>query len=1561
MADQRLMWTALPDGRDENGALRVSVVVSPRLTPQAPDEQVLEAFPEFLDWPATLQGACFALATGVQDFEMTLTSKPDSTLWSKLFSGETPVAGFVYPDFSKANWRSFPVRNVLGTVRRHYAQIAATGGGDHPTLLPWKEADPALRDMLEDLGTRTHVINLGDRQIELPLPGFDRFYGEENPVDPVLNRIVFGRKSVYTTDEPGPVTGKTPGGLPERISVETRAMPPDWYNPRPGGPGTPLVNRPDAVLMDQFASAEEYSLYQADRFYRRTRATEDEKKMRVPSYQNIPEGPKAPDFDFHRIIASYGDYGHLLRALGLVLDFTVNTRGAPAGLFSNAPGGSTGIMSLVVKWSNGHDDSNDSAPRTAWTHDKQRFAARPLGNTMERGMLRLRHADDSWGVANKENESPFDVYQVDADGAALKTAGFTLSAQRLVAKHLNPARIDGAVTYTTGDAQPVAALRARGLGISHHGRAGALAGATHAADFKNAELTSGNGSAITYFAGDVTKGHRIDVWPEPPAHFQDPTPGPWRSLHAREGDYRLIKQAEKLDFPPDEGHVSGASTSSDDARPDDHYVHESLFRWAGWSLAAPRPGRSIRSREIEGSQLQAEEPTDTLPEAEDGNNIAVDWRAQKGTLPRLRFGWTYRFRARLVDIAGNSLRFDDPSLDKDTQVTDPVGYWRFEPVDPPAMVGRMRLSEGESLERIVIRSNFDVGADTYLSTPDISVAIGLPASADFDYAPINERHLVPPKSSQQQCETHGAFDPYFGDWQKIKKGYEIAAREDGTLYDNTPGAQVKLVTPAVLNGVAKTTDLPPDLPTPENPVGERIAGGQYVIHGEPQVQTPYLPDVAAAGIALRAAPGHKLPGVSGDRVLGDHCAITTLLDGGQSEQVLLVFFSKPWPDKDGFRIILAERRADITDLPCKEVFADDGAPEWDEAARTLTFFVPKGRIARMRYSSFVDPDHLGSFGILRWAGEAPQNQGRVWSRAALGAHWMITPWRDLTMVHATQAPVCQPELIKMSAQREAGGHSARILCRAVRLHGPSTGKFEIEADWHEWIDDLNADGPERVHRKGQLGEVLLSENHANEFVLQSAVNAQMHDPNRPRARGDVHEIGDARFRLIRYRLRAATRFREYLPQAIYDQPDLVTRLGPVAIGPAVVTGAADDPGAPVLRDPAGETANTIVPASAPPDDPRILYVVPTFRWQSNDIPYGADSTRHGNGLRVWLDRPWFSSGDGELLGVVIQGDATPFTQIPEDRQALVTQWGADPLWVSGAPRDRTRISDFPAAVADESVRLQEQPNAPSVTVIGHRVHWDDTRRLWYCDIALNPGAAYMPFVRLALVRYQPNALPGARISKVALAEFCQILPRRRARLTAQDGTVKLTLRGPAPQLGPVAFDADVPWLSTSPVTGVPFYPPEDRDTGRNRFELVVQTRPQDMDSDLAWSDFSVLQSAIVGGGTGSLTITPGGASGIFSEAAIAAETERVVSTRAGADVRLSATAARTLTAANVATSLIDPALWSVTADLPDTGGVPTRLMVREFERYYADRFVRDGALLRRVIEERLVYASTVDL
>ncbi|MDL2339548.1 MAG: hypothetical protein QFE16_17075, partial [Pseudomonadota bacterium] len=332
--------------------------------------------------------------------------------------------------------------------------------------------------------------------------------------------------------------------------------------------------------------------------------------------------------------------------------------------------------------------------------------------------------------------------------------------------------------------------------------------------------------------------------------------------------------------------------------------------------------------------------------------------------------------------------------------------------------------------------------------------------------------------------------------------------------------------------------------------------------------------------------------------------------------------------------------------------------------------------------------------------------------------------------------------------------------------------------------------------------------------------------------------------------RATTRFREYLPPKLYATAALITRDGPpvdrdrVEIRALEALGAEGDAGAPVIQVASNSTSGLpglIVPSSAAPEVPELIYTVPTFRWDrpaSDGVT--VQSTRHGNGLRVYLDRPWFSSGDGELLGVVIRGDNQFFAGMDAELLPYVTQWGRDPIWDSGAPSAKSQVSDFPAAVANESVTLLEKPGT-TVHVVGHRVHFDGSRKLWYCDIELNPGATYMPFVRLALVRYQPNALAEAKVSKVVLAEFAQVLPRRRAVLQRQAAALTLKLHGPVPDRGPMRqFNSN--GTPESPYADISFQPGlgQNFETGRNRIELVLQTRDPAIDSDLAWSDHAVV-------------------------------------------------------------------------------------------------------------------------
>ena len=164
----------------------------------------------------------------------------------------------------------------------------------------------------------------------------------------------------------------------------------------------------------------------------------------------------------------------------------------------------------------------------------------------------------------------------------------------------------------------------------------------------------------------------------------------------------------------------------------------------------------------------------------------------------------------------------------------------------------------------------------------------------------------------------------------------ITEREPLSLFD-VPG--VTLVTPPSTTQ-ATSTSLPLALPGPGNPTGDRLAGGQYIIYPDAApsavLPTPYLPDDAACGIALR-----RVPGVTQPMSLGPGAAI---LRAPNEELVLLVVFSGRWPERTGLRIVVQERKAALDASVCGETFADDGTPRWDPDARTLTVFVAKGLI-----------------------------------------------------------------------------------------------------------------------------------------------------------------------------------------------------------------------------------------------------------------------------------------------------------------------------------------------------------------------------------------------------------------------------------------------------------------------------------------------------------------------------------------------------------------------------------------------------------------------------------------
>ena len=102
-------------------------------------------------------------------------------------------------------------------------------------------------------------------------------------------------------------------------------------------------------------------------------------------------------------------------------------------------------------------------------------------------------------------------------------------------------------------------------------------------------------------------------------------------------------------------------------------------------------------------------------------------------------------------------------------VTTPRPFLRWEPVLEPTVVPRHPYTEAESLLTLVIRSGVTGpdpadGVTMTVVPPSVYVPATLAANPglDLQWHVDSQRHLVPPKASQFECELHGLFDEAFG-------------------------------------------------------------------------------------------------------------------------------------------------------------------------------------------------------------------------------------------------------------------------------------------------------------------------------------------------------------------------------------------------------------------------------------------------------------------------------------------------------------------------------------------------------------------------------------------------------------------------------------------------------------------------------------------------------------------------------------------------------------------------------------------------------------------------------
>lgn len=711
-----------------------------------------------------------------------------------------------------------------------------------------------------------------------------------------------------------------------------------------------------------------------------------------------------------------------------------------------------------------------------------------------------------------------------------------------------------------------------------------------------------------------------------------------------------------------------------------------------------------------------------------GSNLGltVSFEPHPGSLPLLRLGSTYNSRLRAVDLAGNSLPLSAP-VDP-ASVTSLGAFLRFDPVKAPVLVARDPMGPGESSAIIALRSDVNAPATTNA-----------------------ERLLAPPATSLQMAEWHGALD---------------------------------IATPA---GTTPNPNLFAD-PTFIQRLGATFSTTPY---GTTPPAVPYLPDPAATSILLDFTPDPT----------------------DTTSPVTQAPLNGTWPAINPYRLLLQEGVFNVA---------------VDPVAFTITVSLPKAAVYTINLVSGVSaPPTDGSQGGITlfdyWNaavnGSVSSNDLATLQTSLLnGRIAQVTPPQSVQLIHAVQRPLIVSVFADgASVSREANATWAVVVAN-VSIDGPSTAKADLMANWTEWFDDgINAPY-QNTYQAHVASQTFLTTDTAWDSLWE--IDAPQNWMQ--------HEFHDTRARAVTYTVTSTTRFQEFFPTTLTADPANITQTS-----------------APITLN---------VPCSSYPPAPRVLYVIPTFGWTATTNDDGSLTRQRTCGLRVYLDRPWYASGDGEQLGVVIPvgipptppdpGNGGPKHPIPvppvgpgprpvlqavrlhplDDTtpplipsplapgpistavEPFVTQWGLDGATVADGtlPQQYAPMpQNFPngtLAYVNPWSFSDTSGFSEQFAVVGFPVQFDPpdstnpaapadpdatiNNGRWYTDIELDTGGAYLPFIRLALVRYQSlnTTQPAYSCSPIVLADFTQIPAGRSASISFDPNSpqqVTVAVTGPA--------------------------------------------------------------------------------------------------------------------------------------------------------------------------------------
>lgn len=1413
MAGVALMTTVLPHSVDPAAEFHVSLFFTHRAEPD-PANPSLAAVPALANWPAALRSASIELTVNGQSVACRpLTAPLNDAAWTAALPGDTQVGKFAArTGLTAADWRTYPASAMPEhAVQAHYASVFSSPVTP-PTVRESRLATAVL-DYLRDSRNETVVKVLGDLDTcRTERDAHRDRVREQRRRDAIDARYACDCDNHYDRDEqvgtdgfcpdhdssddsdqdgtpprPEPVPhvnapdssvrlllDRPPSGGPSRIAefdkAVTKLLDDLVHPPAPPAPTGPIVRSgsPAHPAEPMLRDAHATQLY-----YNRPEEHTEPKPDPEPDL----ERPRPKDItpDFHGLAAAAGNVPALARQLGFVLDLKIaDPERLPAQGTISCRVTVPGVETLP-------------SPVTHYVVRGTHFLADTAGSS--------QWSDGYLTVGTPE----YRVLDLDPDASGLKLEQHLRGTVRALAAEING---------DPGNFAP-GALRTSGFAIAHLGRSDSVRERVSKAERHNDAVEGGSAPTVDLRYGDVVRGLRVEAW--------DDVTGRWHSLHERLVDVE-INGATLLRAVPDTGLLQNASLTrvpETPGQPDRKYnLHEVVAGWDGWSLSAPRPGETVTHDSGQGDGRRSDPGAEMIGAGRESRpgSFAVRSTAAAGSLPALRYGRRYAFRVLGVDLAGNSVVRDmdtgrpdgldaaalatatehleglraqaaerdeqgllasqrvtapapsdlpglvgrvrnamaavervadnliiRPQLDTtatefgtlyarsgaaDT-VTAPRPFLRWDPVPEPTVVARGRYTTGESSHRVVIR--------TTSTGPDRS-----------------ERHLLPPKTSQLEAELDGRFDELMrgGDPTARRRAYATALKERGTLYHtaipdlNDPNRLIPQPGVHLETGVTVDPGQAVTLEFLQQSPEHQPAAGQYIRHDTDQLVLPYLPDSMARGVALvfyEAGTDHHL---ADRRVL----------------QSVVLPYSGSWPMIEGLRLVLRSG-AELAAVR-------DG----NQVRVTL----PPGEQVGVAVSSVLDAEHLAKLGL--WRHHAVHDPAvsdadrKVLERAALdGWLWWLTPSTDLRLVNATPGPAKPPMITTLTSPPRIGHSVTAELRGALDVHGASTDGVELRAEWVDIVDDPAAPLPTRVDRKALVRKLVIGADETTSALTTMKPDAPPRHSEVPE-RPVVHTLPDGAYRSVDYQLHGTSRYREFFERHELPGPDDVTA--------------------------AGNVVRVRHLNSVPPPPPIVHDVLPMFFWEEQHEPkhpFARRRIRRG-GVRIWLDRPWYVSGEDEMLGIVAATDpvrsdedgwkvlrdqtsawgrdptrygpallaATELPAVPRWEQRLLTL-GVDPRRRSGQPYDRVPL----------------QTNGQNFQIYLYRPEFHAERGRWFVDVRLDaPGAAW-PFVRLNVVRYQPNSI-GRDFTRSAdvNTDFVQLPSERIATLSRPDaGSVRVTVSG----------------------------------------------------------------------------------------------------------------------------------------------------------------------------------------